>query len=244
MIRNAAAVVFLTLFILIVGPVMMLYAVLTRSKEALYHVCLGGVLVSYRILGIRARAEGRENIPAGPCVYAANHTSFIDPPAIMKCIPGRIGILIKKEIFSVPIVGPAFRLGQFVPVERAKREEAAGSVDLAAEYLKQGLSFLIYPEGTRSPDGRLGTFKKGGFALPIRAGVPVVPVACIGAHRIMAKNSLRVRPGEIVVRFCPPIDAAAYTVEQRGKLAERVHTAIAEALPPDQQPKGAIVDGN
>src|SRR5262245_43004102 len=101
MIRSALAVILLTLFIVFVEPFLMLYAAVSRSKEALYHVSLGCVLASYRILGIRARAEGSENIPAGPCVFAANHTSFIDPPAIMSCIPRRIGILIKKEIFSV-----------------------------------------------------------------------------------------------------------------------------------------------
>src|SRR6185295_7080322 len=140
-----------------------------------------------------SRAEGAENIPAGPCIFAANHTSNIDPPAIMNCIPRRVGILIKKSIFRTPIVGTAFRLGQFVPVDRARREEAVSSLDEAAEYVKQGLSFLVYPEGTRSPDGRLGPFKRGGFALAIRAGVPIVPVACIGAHRIMPKKSLRIK---------------------------------------------------
>ena len=133
-------------------------------------------------------------------------------------------------------MGPAFRLGQFVPVDRARREEAMGSLDLASEYMKQGLSFLFYPEGTRSPDGRLLPFKRAGFALAIRTGVPVVPVACAGAQRIMPKKSLRIKSGEIVVRFCPPIDASAYSIDQRGALSERVHAAIASALPPDQRP--------
>jgi 1-acyl-sn-glycerol-3-phosphate acyltransferase len=236
MIRTAIGFIFLSLCILIVLPFLMLYSFLTRDKDTLYHSSLNLVFVTYRIWGVRSRAEGFENIPAGPCIFAANHTSAIDPPAIMHCFRRRVGILIKKSIFSTPIVGPAFKLGQFVPVDRARREEAMGSVDLASQYLNQGLSFLFYPEGTRSPDGRLLPFKRAGFALAIRAGVPVVPVACVGAQRIMPKNSLRIQPGEIVVRFCPPIAASAYTIEQRGALSERVHEAIAAALPLDQQP--------
>ena len=102
MIRLAAAAIFMTLFIVFVGPPLMLYSFLTRDKESLYHISLGGVLFAYRILGVKSRAEGVENIPAGPCIFAANHTSAIDPPAIMRCIPRRVGILIKKSIFSTP----------------------------------------------------------------------------------------------------------------------------------------------
>lgn len=235
MIRTAIAAVYLTLFITFCGPFLMLYAILTRSGDLLYRGGLGGVLLIYRIVGIRMRAEGVENIPAGPCLFAANHTSNVDPPAIMSCIPRRIAILAKKSLFAIPIVGPAFRLGRFVPVDRSNAEQAMASLDLAAEYMKQGMSFLIYPEGTRSADGRLLRFKSGAFALAIKAGVPVVPVACAGAHRIMPKKSLRIKSGEVVVRFCPPVDATAYSFEERGKLAECVHAAIAAALPPDQR---------
>ena len=153
-----------------------------------------------------------------------------------KIAQGRVAILAKKSLFNIPVVGPAFRLGLFVPVDRANTEDALASLDLAAEYMRQGISFLIYPEGTRSRDGRLLRFKSGAFALAIKAGVPVVPVACAGAHRIMPKGSLRITPGEVVVRFCPPIDATAYRFDERGKLSERVRGAIAAALPADQQP--------
>jgi 1-acyl-sn-glycerol-3-phosphate acyltransferase len=236
MIRTAITVVYLALLVLLWWLPLMVYAVLTGSGDFLYHGSLAGVLVIYRVIGIRSRAEGVENIPAGPCLFAANHTSNIDPPAIMKCIPRRVAILAKKSLFAIPIVGPAFRVGRFVPVDRSNAEEAMASLELAAKYMKEGTSFLIYPEGTRSPDGRLLRFKSGAFALAIKTGVPVVPVACVGAQRIMPKNSLRITPGEVVVRFCPPIDAKAYRMEDRGKLAEQVRAAIAAALPPDQRP--------
>jgi 1-acyl-sn-glycerol-3-phosphate acyltransferase len=127
-------------------------------------------------------------------------------------------------------------LAHFVPVDRHNRGQAAASIEVAAEKMKNGVSFLIYPEGTRSPDGRLLPFRRGAFVLAIKAGVPVVPVACSGAHRVIPKKSYRITPGEVVVRFCPAIDSSQYSIAHRSELAERVHAAIAAALPPDQKP--------
>jgi len=236
MIRTALAAIYLVLVIVFFGPLLVLYGLCGGSMDTFYRVGVYWSLLWMRPIGIRTRIEGLENIPAGPCVFAANHTSNVDPPVILKAIPRRIGVLIKKSVFSVPIMGKAFRMAHFIPVERESRASAMNSIREAAGYLKQGLSFLIFPEGTRSRDGRLLPFKRAGFVLAIEAGVPVVPIACAGARRILPKGSLRIRAGEIVVRFCPPIDAAAFRMEQRGELAAQVHAAIAAALPPDQQP--------
>jgi 1-acyl-sn-glycerol-3-phosphate acyltransferase len=97
---------------------------------------------------------------------------------------------------------------------------------------------LIYPEGTRSPDGRLQPFKKGAAVMAIKAKVSIVPVACSGAHKVMRKRSLRIYPGEILVEFLAPIDASKYSFESRDELNERVHDAMAAGLPPDQRPLG------
>jgi 1-acyl-sn-glycerol-3-phosphate acyltransferase len=104
--------------------------------------------------------------------------------------------------------------------------------------MRSGQSFLIYPEGTRSPDGRLQDFKKGAVVLAIKAGVLVVPVLCSGAQRVMAKRSMVIHPGEILVEFLDPIDASKYSWEERDTLNLRVHDAMAAGLPPDQRPLG------
>lgn len=189
-----------------------------------------------RMAGEKVTVEGRENIPPSVCLFAANHTSNADAPAIVGAIPRRIAILGRKSLFDIPVVGTAFRLAKFVPVDRDNRDAALASVQLAVKYIREGFSFLVYPEGTRSPDGRLLRFKKGSFAIAIEAGIPIVPVACAGAHLIMKKNSLIVRPGKVTVRFGKPIDASAYTVEQRDELARIVHDAVAAELPEDQKP--------
>jgi len=199
---------------------------------------LHGVLFFVRAAGVRIRVKGAERIPPGTVIFAANHTSSADAPAVVGAIPRRIAILLKKSLFEWPIVGQAFHLARFIPVERFSRESAITSLEKATESLQNGQSFLIYPEGTRSPDGRLQEFKKGTAVMAIKAGVPLVPVACSNAHRIMKKRELKIYPGEILVEFLPPIDSKEYTVEQRDELIERLHNEMAAGLPPDQRPIG------
>ena len=242
MIRSAFVAISLAIVTIVVGAPLVVYVVLTGNVEPLYRAGVAAVVWVCRVAGMRTRVEGLENIPPGTVLFAANHTSNSDGPAIVGAIPRRIAILGKKSLFTIPIVGTAFRLADFVPVDRHNRGQAAASIEVAAEKMKNGVSFLIYPEGTRSSDGRLLPFRRGAIALAIKAGVPVVPVACSGAHRVIPKKSYRITPGEVVVRFCPAIDSSQYSIARRNELAERVHAAIAAALPPDQQP-AAVTKG-
>jgi len=236
MIRTVLALLFFALYAVFAGLPVMLFTAITGSKDLLFRMGQFCGVCTLRIAGVRTRAEGLENIPPGTCLFAANHASNTDPPAIVGVIPRRVAILLKKSLLSIPVVGPAFRMGDFVAVDRENAEDALGSIGLAAQRAKAGLSFLAFPEGTRSRDGRLQPFKQGVFRMAIQAGLPIVPVACAGAHRILPRDAFAIRPGEMVVRFCPPIDAAAFQPSEKGELARRVHAAIAEALPPDQRP--------
>lgn len=236
MLRTFFIAVFLSLYTVVAGIPLLLYTVISRNPNALYWGGVRGVRFFVRAVGVKFRVKGLERIPPGTCLFVANHTSSADAPAVVGAIPRRIAILLKRSLFSVPIVGAAFRLAQFIPVDRAKHEEAIAALEKATQALKDGQAFLIYPEGTRSPDGRLQEFKKGAVVMAIKAGVPIVPMACSGAQRVMEKRSLIVRPGEILVEFLEPIDASQYSLERREELKERVHDAIAAALPPDQRP--------
>jgi 1-acyl-sn-glycerol-3-phosphate acyltransferase len=237
MFRTVFIAVFLSIYILLVGPPLLVYTLLTKNPNPIYWAGINGVMFFVRAVGIKVRVSGNERIPEGVCLFAANHTSSADAPAIVGAIPRRIAILLKDSLFRFPIVGQAFRLAHFIPVDRASRESALVSMDKATQEMREGQSFLIYPEGTRSPDGRLQEFKKGAVVMAIKAGVSVVPVACSGAHRVMAKRSLVIRPAEITVEFLEPIDASKYSLEQRDQLTLRIHDAIASALPRDQQPE-------
>jgi 1-acyl-sn-glycerol-3-phosphate acyltransferase len=238
MFRTLFIAVFLSLYILLVGPPVLLYTLTTKNPDPVYWAGLKGVMFFVRAVGVRVRVKGTERIPKGVCLFAANHTSAADAPAVVGAIPRRIAVLLKESLFRWPIVGQAFRSAHFIPVNRAARDSAIANVEKATEAMKAGQSFLIYPEGTRSPDGRLQEFKKGAVVMAIKAGVPIVPMVCSGAHRIMEKRSLVIRPGEIVVEFLEPIDASQYSLEERDVLNEKVHDAMAAALPPDQRPIG------
>jgi 1-acyl-sn-glycerol-3-phosphate acyltransferase len=238
MLRAAFISVFLSLYILILGPPLLIYTVLSKNPSPLYWTALKGVLFFVRAVGVRINVKGTERIPAGTVIFAANHTSAADAPAVVGAIPRRIAILLKRSLFGYPIVGQAFHLAQFIPVDRFDRESAITSLEKATEAIKNGHSFLIYPEGTRSPDGRLQDFKKGTAVVAIKAGVPLVPIACSNAHRIMKKRELKIYPGDILVEFLSPIDSSQYTLEQREALSQRLHDELAAGLPPDQRPLG------
>jgi 1-acyl-sn-glycerol-3-phosphate acyltransferase len=136
---------------------------------------------------------------------------------------------------SIPILGTAMRLANFVPVERGSRRDAAkASVEAAAEALRSGLDILVFPEGTRSLDGRLSAFKKGPFFLAEQTGAPIVPIAISGTERMMGKGSIWIAPGIARVQMLQAVDSKAYA--GREELMAAVHSALAEALPAEMKP--------
>jgi 1-acyl-sn-glycerol-3-phosphate acyltransferase len=236
MLRAIFVCTFLPLYALLAGPPLLLYTLISRNPNPLYWGGVKGIVYLMRLVGVKVRIVGRERIPAGACLFVANHTSSADAPAVVGAIPRRVAILLKESLFKWPIAGQAFTLAGFIPVKRSERESAIASVDKATQSMRDGQSFLIYPEGTRSPDGRLQTFKKGAVVMAIKAGVPIVPIACSGAHKVMRKRSLKIYPGEILVEFLKPIEASQYSFEQRDELNDLVHDTMAAGLPPDQRP--------
>jgi 1-acyl-sn-glycerol-3-phosphate acyltransferase len=236
MVRTLATIVFLALAVLVVMPWLVLYTWISHDAGPMYSLAMRALHVANRIARIRVRVEGLANVPATTCVFASNHVSNIDPITLVPAIPRRVALLAKKEVFRIPILSKALLQAHFIPVDREDREAAAASVNLGVKYLSEGLSFLVYPEGTRSRDGRLKPFKKGTFVMAIEAGVPVVPVSLAGTEKLMRKGSWIIRPGDITVRFGPAVDSRSYSFEQRSELLARVHELVAAGLPANQQP--------
>lgn len=236
MIRCVIAAVLLGLAIVFILPWLILWSLLSRTQDLMYQASMKAVDSVLRKVGVCVRVEGLENIPAGTCIFAANHVSNIDPLAFAPHIPRRVSLLLKKELFRIPILSYGMRLAKFISVDRASRQGAADSLKQSLRYLHEGLSFAVYPEGTRSPDGRLRSFKRGAFVMAIQAGVPIVPVSIAGAQKIMPKGELAIHPGEIVIRFATAVDPSAYSVGRLGELLTRVHAQVAAGLPADQQP--------
>ena len=239
MTRTIIVVLYLALGLLLVMPWLILCSLLTGSPDFMYRMTMKAVRSGLRIGGIRVQVEGLDNIPSGVCIFAANHVSNMDPLAFVPAIPRRVSLLAKKQVFRIPILSTAMRLAKLIPVDREDREAAASSVDIAVQYLKEGLSFAVYPEGTRSRDGRLLPFKKGTFVMAIEAGVPVVPVSIVGAQTLLRKGDWTMQPGEVIIRFGPAVDASTYSMDKRAELLARVEALVAAGLPEDQRPLSA-----
>jgi len=148
-------------------------------------------------------------------------------------VPRRTSVLVKKELFRIPILGKAMKMASLVPVDRSNREAAVASIHRAAEVVRSGINMMIFPEGTRSFDGRMLPFKKGPFYLAIESGAAIVPITILGTREMMPKRSLLVRPGTARLIFHPPVDPKDFT--DRDELMEAVRQRIASALPPELQ---------
>ena len=192
----------------------------------LYQVGLGGVRLGLWLSGITVRDPQPENILRDrAAVYAVNHTSNVEPPMLFAALSGlfpRLRILYKAELRKLPILVRAFDLAGFVPLERGNREQSLPAIERAAEALRDGNSFLIFPEGTRSRTGELLPFKKGGFIMALKGQAPVVPVAIKGARDAMRKGSLDHPAGaRSTVSFGAPIETAGLTMDDRDALIAR-----------------------
>jgi 1-acyl-sn-glycerol-3-phosphate acyltransferase len=236
MIRTIMVLTFVALALIFVQPLLILWTLLTGDADFMYWTFIGALRIVLRLAGIRVRVEGLENIPSGVCVFASNHASNLDPVALVPNIPRRVALLAKKEVFRIPILSKALRQAKLIPVDRADKEAAAESVEIAVKYMKEGLSFCVYPEGTRSRDGRLLAFKKGTFLMAIRATAWVVPVSLAGTQRLMRKGDWTIHPGEVVVRYGTPVNATEYAEDQRDQLRQRVQGLVAAGLPDEQKP--------
>lgn len=180
-----------------------------------------------RSAGIDVRVKGREHLDGvGTCIYCANHTSFVDPGALIEAVPGSVRFVAKRSLFRVPVFGTALRLTGQIPVDRADRDAAVDSFSEAGRILREGVSAAVFVEGTRSRDGSLQSFKKGAFVLAISLQVPCVPVYIVGARALMPRGGFVPRPGAVEVRIGLPIPTAGLTYEDRDALKRRCWQAM------------------
>jgi 1-acyl-sn-glycerol-3-phosphate acyltransferase len=229
-IRSFAAYVAVSLYVAMAAPVGMALAVTFRWKSLLYVLGHWGVTVGTSLAGIRTNVAGREHLrPGEAVVFCCNHQSNIDPPILFQALHPRLHILFKRELTRLPLLGRAFQMGGFVPIDRGSREQSMAAIEQAAASLRQGNSFLTFPEGTRSRTGALLPFKRGPFLMALKAQVPVVPVAIQGGAASMRKGSPIVRPTTVSVRIGKPVETRGMGVSDRELLADTVRARV-EAL--------------
>ena len=166
----------------------------------------------------------------GPQIFASNHQSICDILVLAGYLPVQFRWIAKKELFRIPFMGWHMSRGGYISIDRSSLTQSARSVRAAAAQIKGGKSVVIFPEGTRSADGRLQPFKRGAFSLAIQAGVPVIPITIKGSHQVVRKGSLRIRPGRIRVVIDKPIPTKDYTIRDKALLAEKVRSVILKNL--------------
>jgi 1-acyl-sn-glycerol-3-phosphate acyltransferase len=214
-----------TLFIILTGvPVSFL------SPDYLHTYARFWARVGLLLAGVRLTVAGQENLPAGAAVYMPNHQSNFDILALFAGLPVQFRWLAKEELFRIPLFGFAMRRTGYIAVDRSDRKKAIRSMGEAARRISEGTSVIVFPEGTRSPDGTLLPFKKGGFMLAIEAAAPIVPVAIRGSHEVMPKHSQWIRGGHIQVTIFSAVPTAGTTPAGRDALMEAVRQPIAGAM--------------
>ena len=239
MIRTVFMLAFWGFSTLIVGPPGLLFALITGNVVPLYRAATWLAQLGVRLAGVKIEVRGLEHLqPGHNYIFMSNHVSNLDPPVLIAVVPGRCSVLVKKELFRIPILGTGMKVADLVPVDRGDREAAIESVNAAVKVLRQGLHMVVYPEGTRSEDGHLLPFKKGPFHLAMESGTPVVPVTLLGTLESWPKTRFALRPGTATVVFHPPVDPHAYA--DRDLLMQTVRDAIAGALPAERRVSASL----
>ena len=229
-----ASLTLLTTILILGAPAALVFipwAMISGNATPLYNVAQRIVRLAFRLAKIRVETVGLDRVPANTaCIFMSNHVSNLDPPALIPRIPGRTSAFLKRSLMKIPLLGSGLKLGEFVPVDRdGKVQSAIESVEVAKKVLAKGIHITTFVEGTRSRDGRLLPFKKGPFYLAMETAAPCVPVSIYGTETMMAKGSLRVRPGTAHIVFHTPLDPNAFAT--REDLMEAMRAAIASGLP-------------
>ena len=181
-----------------------------------------------RIVGARLEVHGEEKLDSEKSyVYVSNHISYLDPPSIAQKLPHNISFVAKKELTRIPLFGASIRLARMIIIDRSNPAKAYASLKRAGEVIRNGLSVLVFAEGTRSRTGDLQPFKKGAFFLAIEAGVPIAPIVVEGSQYTHRPGDWKIASHRVEIHFLDPIDTTGYTQDQVEELMERVQGVIA-----------------
>jgi 1-acyl-sn-glycerol-3-phosphate acyltransferase len=198
--------------------------------RVLYRLFMWGAWAGVWVTGVRVEAVGLDRFDhSRSYIFMTNHVSNLDPPIQIPLIPKRTSVMVKKELFKVPLLSRTMRMGKLVPVDRGNRDAGIEAVRAAKAVVNSGINMMIYVEGKRSFDGKLLPFKKGPFYLAAECAVPIVPMTIVGTHYAMPKARFAIKPGKVQVIFHAPIEPKDFG--SRECLMEKVRAAIGSGLP-------------
>lgn len=214
------------------GPPILLVAWLLQKHDLVYPVANLGARWWLWFSGVRIRVRGKELLdPNQPYVFVSNHRSYLDTATMFVFTGRRIGLLAKKELLKVPILGFGMGFVNVMAIDRTNRELAIKTADAAVKRIQSGIPFAVFVEGTRARPGELLPFKKGAFYMAKQAGVPIVPIAIKHSDELMGKGTGEARSGTIEMVIMKPISTAnVWTDEDINDLIATTRAAIAEEL--------------
>ncbi len=230
MIRTILMLVFWALAAPVAALIGFPAAFIMGNVRVLYRLFMWGASGGVWLTGVRVEALGLDRFDhSRSYIFMTNHVSNLDPPIQVPLVPRQTSVMVKKELFKVPILGKAMRMGSLIPVDRGNRDAGIEAVCQAKAVVEHGMNMIIYVEGRRSFDGRLLPFKKGPFYLAVECGVPVIPITIVGTHYAMPKARFAIKPGPVKVIFHPPIEPEEFG--GRECLMEKVRAVIESGLP-------------
>lgn len=235
MLRNvmytALIVVWVLLVTIVLGSTVIVVAFFSEKGNGPHLIARAWARSILWVSRAEVELEGLENLPRdAPCILMPIHQSNFDIPVLLGRLPVQFRWLAKAELFKIPIFGRGMRGCGYISIDRSNRKSAFQSLADAAQRIRDGASVLIFPEGTRSRDGEIGPFKKGGFVLTVDAGVPIVPIVIYGTRAIMPKGRLLLKPGDVYMEILPPVASAGYTRKTKDLLIEDVRGILCDAF--------------
>lgn len=235
MIRTAFIILWVVLSTIVFGIIAIIISFFSRTGNPVHiiaRIWAKGILI---VSGIKVNINGFSNIdPSRSYIYMCNHQSNFDIPVLLGCLPVQFRWLAKAELFKIPIFGRAMRGAGYVAIDRFNRQSAFNSIAEVSQKMKNGVSVMIFPEGTRSKDGKIGSFKKGGFIMAVDSRVPIIPLVILGTRSIMEKGDMRINPGDVSMQIGQPVETATYTRETKDDLIKSVRGVICENFKRDE----------
>jgi 1-acyl-sn-glycerol-3-phosphate acyltransferase len=228
-IHSVIAIPLIYLYTIVMGSISLLLSLYDPEGKKQHWCARVWCRMIARTAGVRVRVHGAQHIEPGTSyVFLSTHQSYMDIPAMLGYLPAQLRIAAKKVLFRIPFMGWHLTRAGHIPVDRSSTQNAVSSMQKAASYLRRGICAFVFPEGTRSRDGYLHKFKKGGFKLAIQAGVPIIPISIIGSRQVLPPDEIIFRPGPIDMYVDAPIPTASLTDADLEPLMKTVYDIMAK----------------
>jgi 1-acyl-sn-glycerol-3-phosphate acyltransferase len=228
-IHSIIAIPLIYLYTIVMGSISLLLSLYDPEGKRQHWCARIWCRMIARTAGARVRVHGADHIQPGTSyVFLSTHQSYMDIPAMLGYLPAQLRIAAKKVLFRIPFMGWHLTRAGHIPIDRSSTQNAVTSMQRAASYLKKGICAFVFPEGTRSRDGYLHDFKKGGFKLAIQAGVPIIPITIIGSRQALPPDEIIFRPGTIDMYVDAPIPTTGLTDADLEPLMDAVYDIMAK----------------